>query len=368
MGQNTAIRSVYPSDPFVFGTIYWTQSGRQRLAPGDPVPGAPVIGVIDMTVAIAFIGLNEAGLSAALALSGQSREIHLTGWDPDLEARVAADRLKIFNPVCKRAIDAVRGANLVILSLPADDIQPTLKVLEIALHRDLPVIAMTPLHAQLRQWILDVLGKHTPFISIYPTPNSTALDDFEFGHNAARADAFEKSPVFIADAQDAPPAMLDLAVDIAVLLGGHPVFTSPEELDGLISANLLLHQLTAAALMKTTAEQPSWREGKTIAGRALYHATLPVTDLTDRETVGMTATVNGQNLARLLEDLIRNLIEVRDNLRSGDLERVTKAFQAAIEFREDWLAERRSSQKVPQVGISVPGKDEALKRLQQLGK
>ena len=72
--------------------------------------------------------------------------------------------------------------------------------------------------------------------------------------------------------------MLDLAVDLAVLLGGYPVFTSPEELDGLISANLLLHQLAAAVLMKTAAEQPSWQEGKAIAGKALFHATLPLKD------------------------------------------------------------------------------------------
>ena len=50
---------------------------------------------------------------------------------------------KIFTPVCKRALDAVRDANLVILSLPSDDVQPTLKVLEIALRRDVAVIAFT---------------------------------------------------------------------------------------------------------------------------------------------------------------------------------------------------------------------------------
>jgi prephenate dehydrogenase len=321
-----------------------------------------------MTVNVAFIGLNETGLSAALALAGQSKEIRLTGWDPDLEARVSADRFKIFTPVCKRALDAVRNANIVILSLPSDDIQPTLKVLEIALHRDLAVIALASLHTQLRQWVYKALGKRTPFISIYPSPNTSALEDLEFGPDAARADAFEKSPIFIADAQDAPPAMLDLAVDIAILLGGYPVFTSPEELDGLISANLLLHQLTAAVLMKTTAEQPSWREGKTIAGKALFHATLPLMDLTDRETTGLTATANGKNLARLLDDLIRNFIKIRDDLKANDLERVAATYQDAIEFREDWLAERRSAKKTPHIATSVPGKDEALKRLLKLGK
>jgi prephenate dehydrogenase len=321
-----------------------------------------------MTLNVAFIGLNETGLSAALALAVQSKEIRLTGWDPDLDARVTADRLKIFTPVCKRALDAVRDANLVILSLPSDDIQPALKVLEIALRRDLAVIALTPLHTQLHRWAQEALGKRTPFISIYPSPNTSALDKLEFGPDAARADAFEKSPIFIADAQDAPPAMLDLAVDIAVLLGGYPVFTSPEELDGLISANLLLHQLAAVVLMKTTAEQPSWREGRTIAGKALFHATLPLMDLTDRETTGLTATANGKNLARLLDDLIRNFIQIRDDLKTNNLEMVTATYQDAIAFREDWLAERRSSQKTPHIGTSVPGKDEALKSLLRLGK
>lgn len=321
-----------------------------------------------MTVNVAFIGLGQLGLSAALALAGQSKEIRMSGWDPDVESRVAADRYKIFTPVCKRALDAVRDANLIILSLASDDIQPTLKVLEIALRRDLAVIALTPLHTQLRQWAREALGKHTPFISIYPAPGAAGLEEHRFGPDAARADDFQKSPIFIADVQDAPPALLDLAVDLAVLLGGYPVFTSPEELDGLISANLLLQQLTAAVLMKTAAEQPSWQEGKAIAGKALFHATLPLEDLTDRETVGLTAASNSENLTKLLDGLIRNFIQIRDDLKANDLEKVTATYKDALEFREDWLTERRKAQKPAQMASSVPGKAEALKRLLALGR
>ena len=321
-----------------------------------------------MTVNVAFIGLGQLGLSAALAFASQSNEIRMTGWDPELDSRVAADRYKIFTPICKRAVDAVRDANLVILALPLDDVQPTLKVLGSSLRRDVAVIALSPLHTQMHQWAREALGKHTPFISIYPSPNAANLEELEFGPDAARADDFEKSPVFIADAQDAPLAMLDLAVDIAVLLGGHPVFISPEELDGLISANLLLQQLAAAVLMKTAAEQPSWHEGKAIAGKALFHATLPLLDLTDRETIGLTPISNSKNLVRLLDGLIRNFSQIRDDLKANELERVTVTYKNALEFREEWLAERRSSQKPPQMASSVPAKDEALKRLLKLGK
>jgi prephenate dehydrogenase len=292
----------------------------------------------------------------------------MTGWDPEVECRAAADRLKIFTPVCKRALDAVREANLVILALPSDDIQPTLKVLESVLRRDVAVVVLTPLHARLHQWAHEILGKHTPFISIYPSPNAAGLDDIQFGPEAARADEFEKSPIYIADAQSAPAAMLDLAVDLAVLLGGYPIFTSPEELDGLISANLLLHQLSAAALMKTAVEQPSWQEGKTVAGRALYHATMPLMDLPDREAAGLTAAANSAALTLLLESLIRNFIQMRDDLKANDVERLKATVKNALELREKWLAEKRKSQKPAQLASSVPGKAEALKRLLALGR
>ncbi len=321
-----------------------------------------------MTVNLAFIGLGQIGLSAALALNGQSKEIRMTGWDPDVECRVAADRLKIFTPVSKRALEAVRDANLVILALPPDDVQPTLKELEIALRRDVAVVALSPMHLRLYQWVHEILGKHKPFISIYPSPNAAGLEDNQFGPDAARADGFEKSPIYIADTRDAPAAMLDLAVDLAVLLGGYPIFTSPEELDGLISANLLLHQLTAAILMKTAVEQPSWQEGKAVAGKALYQTTLPLMDLPDREIVGLTAASNSESLARLLESLIRNFIQIKDDLKANDLERVTTTFKDALESREEWLAGKRKAQKPTQMVSSAPGKAEALKRLLALGR
>jgi prephenate dehydrogenase len=321
-----------------------------------------------MTVNLAIIGLGQLGLSAALALNRQSKEIRMTGWDPEVECRVAADRFKIFTPVSKRALDAVRDADLVILALPSDDIQPTLKVLEIALRRDVAVIALSTMHTRLRQWARETLGKNTPFISIYPSLNAKGLEDIQFGPEAARADGFEKSPIYIADAQDSPPAMLDLAVDMAVLLGGYPVFTSPEELDGLISANQLIHQLTAAILMKTAVEQPSWQEGKAVAGKALFHATLPLMDLADREIAGLTATSNSEALTLLLESLIRNFIQIRDDLKANNFERVTTTYKDALEFREVWLAEKRRALKPAQMASSVPGKAEALKRLLTLGR
>ncbi len=78
--------------------------------------------------------------------------------------------------------------------------------------------------------------------------------------------------------------------------------------------------------MKTTAEQPSWLEGYTVAGKALFHATLPLKDLTDRDTFGLTAASNGENMIRLLEGLIRVFIEMRDDLKANDLKKKYQRF------------------------------------------
>jgi len=319
-----------------------------------------------MTVQVASIGLSQIGVSAALALGGQSKEILFKGWDPDLDARVAADRFKVFNPVCKKAQDAVRGANLVVLSLPSDEFLPTLKVLDVAMSRDVALVNMSPMHAQTYTFVEEVFGEKIPFISIFPTLNPNSLQEYLYGARAARSDLFDKCLVFIADAQDAPPAVLDLAADIAVLLGGQPVFTTPKELDGLIVANLLLPQLCAAALINTAARQPSWQEGGKIAGGLLFHGTLPISELYEYKSLGFTARANRENMVRLAEDLMRELIQIRDSLKDDDPQKLSDLFNRALDSREDWLLERQRSETTSRMATSIPEKEEALKRFLKL--
>lgn len=320
-----------------------------------------------MALQIACVGLSQISVSAALALSSQSRDLTFKGWDPNLDARIEADRFKVFTPVAKKAQDAVRGANLVLLSLPSDKVLPTLKLLELAMGRDVVLFNLSPINAQTDQFIREVFGKKVSFISLYPVLNPSSLEENTFGARAARSDLFEKSLVFIADAQDAPPAVLDLAVDLAVLMGGQPVFTTPEELDGLIAANLLLPQLNAVALMHAVSSQPSWAEGAQLSGGLLFHSTLPLADPVDDESFGFTARTHGANMVRLVEDLIRELIALREDLKDEDGEKLVVRFNQALNARDQWLTSRKNSNVFARLATSIPGKAEALKRFTKLG-
>ena len=321
-----------------------------------------------MTVNVACVGLSQISVSVVLTLANQSKDFKFKGWDPILDARVDANRYKVFNAITKKPQETVRDADLVLLSLPSDEVESTLKILDVTMGRDVMVINISPMQTQTLEYIREVFGKKVPFISVFPVLRPETLEDCLFGPRAAREDMFEKSLVFIADAQDASPAILDLAVDFAVLLGGQPVFTTPEELDGLIAANLLLPQLSAAALMKAAAKQPSWQEGEKLAGGLLFHSTLPLADLYENEFFGFTARANSENMARLVEDLIRELIEVRDLLREENKEKISDLFNQALDSRDEWLTERHSSQISPHIASSIPSREEALKRFMKLGK
>lgn len=184
-----------------------------------------------MPVKIASVGLGKIGASAAKAIAQCDLQIQITGWDPDLDVRVAADRLKVFNPVCKKLKDAARDTELFLVCLPTDDFVPALRELKAVSRQGLILVNLSSVHAQTYGWVKEILGKHAHFISIFPSVSAEYLSDNSFGTEAAQANLFKDSRIFIADAGEAEEAVLDLAVDIAVLLGGRPVLTSPEEME-----------------------------------------------------------------------------------------------------------------------------------------
>jgi len=321
-----------------------------------------------MPVQIACIGLSQISISTALSLSRHSKEFKFKGWDPLLDARVAADRHKVFEPVTRNPQDAARGADLVLLSLPSDELFSTLQVLDATMGRSTALINLSPMATHTQRVIQEIFGKKIPFLSIFPALRAETMEDCLFGPASARGDLFDNNLIFIAESQDASPAMLDLAVNLAVLMGGQPIFTTPQELDGLIAANLLLPQLSAAALMNTTAKQPSWQEGGKLAGGSLFHTTLPLTDLFENEAFGFTARANKENMVRLIEDLIRELIHLRDLLKDENAEKISELFSQVLDSRGKWLNERQKPQISASLATSIPGKEEALKRLLKMGK
>ena len=320
-----------------------------------------------MAVKMTVIGLNRLSVSAALALRENSDQIHISAWDADAKVRAGAERMQVFETLEKNLSAAIKGANLVLLSLPADEIRRGLEDLRPLMKGGAALVHLGVLHAPIFDWVDEILGAGCRFISMYPAWNAAALSITPAGIDSARAESFSGGLVYIADAPQIPTEMLDMALDLAVLLGGQPVLTSPEELDGLIATNLLVPQLMAAALMTITASQPGWREGQHVAGQFLFQMTQPLQDLSDLEASGQSVLQNGENLALTLEKFQREIQSVRHVLASKDAQGLKTYLQSGLAKREQWLKDRSQSQISTQMATSIPSRESALGRILKLG-
>ena len=82
-----------------------------------------------MTVQITIVGLGQLGASVGLALGSRQDDIHRVGHDKNSEAAKAAQKKGAVDDVKNNLPAAVREADIVLLSLPIDEIRATLEVI-----------------------------------------------------------------------------------------------------------------------------------------------------------------------------------------------------------------------------------------------
>ena len=139
------------------------------------------------------------------------------------------------------------------------------------------------------------------------------------------------------------PGAIQLASDLATMMGGVPFFVDPYEADGLAASTNTLPLLAAAALLHATQDQPGWREARKLAGKAFAQGTRPAEMLSGKNSYGAEAVLNRDNVMRVLDDMIANLSEVREMVEQGETEALHQYLSQAQEGRELWLKQRFSA-------------------------
>jgi prephenate dehydrogenase len=321
-----------------------------------------------MGINIAVIGLNRISTSAVMAITQHDKSLQVKGWDPDLGTRVAVDRSKVFQQITKKPKDAARGANLIFLGVDVSEKEPILKELAMTAPRDAVLVNLTPPYHYTNRLFHEILNDQFVTFSLYL---AVRVKYFQVGSqetDSAKADLFEGCRIYIADSGNTEPAVLDLAVDLSVLLGGKPVIISLEELDGLVSAASVFQQLIAAEIMKTSAGRPGWNEGKFVAGVSQFQSTLALDGVLSSEGLAQTAVLNRENLLSLLDGHLRNLIDLREAISEKQAVKIEELVKLSINQRLEWLSDRGGNQASGQMVQTYPTVKEALKRIQNLGK
>lgn len=323
-----------------------------------------------MSIQISIIGLGQIGTSIGLALKDKKDLLLRVGHDIDIEVARQAEKMGAIDRVDINLPHSVEGADLVILSLPIDQMRETLRIIAPDLRENCVVMDTGPAKEALAGWAAELLPQGRHYVGLTPVLNPAYLHDVDLGIKAARSDLFQGGLMAIVAPAHTDSAAIKLAADMTRLLGAMPLFADPLEVDGLMAATHLLPQLMAAALLNATVDQPGWREGRKFAGRAYAETTASMVLPEDAHSLTATALLNRDNTLRVLDSAIAALSAIRNDIERQDEAALDERLKRARSSREAWWKGRQSREWINDNAPSVdmPDMPGMFSRLFGIGK
>ncbi|HEX7973253.1 MAG TPA: prephenate dehydrogenase/arogenate dehydrogenase family protein [Anaerolineales bacterium] len=295
-----------------------------------------------MTIQITIVGLGQIGASIGLGLANQPDLLHRVGHDRNQEVARQAEKKGALDKVDYNLPSAVRGADLVILALPMDQIRETMAIIATQLKAGAVVMDTAPIKEVVAAWAGELLPADRFYVGLTPVINPAYLHGTESGVEAARADLFSSGLLGIVAPPRTSSEAIKLAADLARLLGATPLFADPVEMDSLMAATHLLPQLLAAGLLNATVDQPGWFEGRKLAGRAYAEATGSIVHLSEPHTLTASVLLSREHVLRVLDSTIAALQAIRSDIEQQNTEALEARLERARRGREKWWKQRKA--------------------------
>lgn len=316
-----------------------------------------------MAIQLTILGLGQIGTSAGMALSKYKDSILRVGHDKSRQAVANAKESDAVDKTALTLVGAVKDADIILLALPFQEIQPVLEFIAPDLKEDVLVMDTAPLKNPVIGWVQEYLPEKSHYVGLLPVVKSDYLEEFEHGPETAHADLFEGNLMGLVASHTASEEAINTASNFVQLLGATPYFADPLELDGVMSMTHLLPQILAAAMLDASQNAPGWREGRKFAGKAYSQMT---NSFGKDEIPGALAAAvanNRENTNRLINDIIRCLIEVRDMEDAPAQSDLADRFQKLQQKRDVWLDERQKSAWTESHRGQIPPRESLLSRL-----
>ena len=157
-----------------------------------------------MTEQITIVGLGQLGASIGLALGSHEPGIHRVGHDKDPETAKMAQHKGAVDDVKYNLPASVREANIVLLSLPVNEIRSTLEAIALDLPEGAIVMDTAPLQSSVAQWAQEILPEGRYYVGLVPAINPLYMHRIEVGLEAAAEDMFAGGIVVLATLPGVP--------------------------------------------------------------------------------------------------------------------------------------------------------------------
>ena len=292
-----------------------------------------------MTVKISIIGLGQIGASIGLALASHKDQVTTLGFDSSPEVNRKAQKIGAVENVGHSLSGSVKGADVVVLALPLDQVQETLKTIAQDVQQQGLVIDTTPVKMAVAAWVKEFLPSGRHYIGLTPALNSLVLDETGTGIDAARADLFQNGLMAVTAPHGTAGEAYKLAASFVTLLGARAFFADQVEVDGIMATVHTLPGLAAAALTQTVIGQPGWADIRKLAGRPFVTSMRPL-DAEESAALAEAARQNRVNTVRVLDDYIATLKSLRDEIEGEDRKSLEAHLNRILKGRAQWRKAR----------------------------
>ncbi len=279
---------------------------------------------------VAIIGLGLIGGSIGLGLKkADNADCEVVGYVRRPEAASLAMALGMVDRVETSLEDTVKEAEMVIVATPVLVIKEILSQISGSLPHGCIVTDTASTKVQVMKWAEDLLPPTVDFVGGHPMAGKET-----YGMKAAEADLFQGSVYCLTPAKKASSQVVDKVVNMVKKLGAVPFFIDAQEHDELVAGISHLPFLLSAALVTSTASEPTWEKMKKLAASGYRDVTRLASG--NPEVNAQICLTNQQAILHWLDRFIDELQKYRHLVNLGD-EKLKETLAEANKLRQEWL-------------------------------
>lgn len=289
---------------------------------------------------VTIIGMGLIGGSIGLGLrrwsQNNSNALHVVGYDSDIDKQQRAQKMGAVDEGQWSLIRAVEKANLIIVATPIGAMREIFE--NIAEHViDGAVVTDTgSTKANVLAWADELLPRTINFVGGHPMAGKSESIE------AAEADLFQGATWCVCPSVHASENAIQTVLGMISALGAEPFFVDPAEHDGYVAGISHLPFVLSAALMRTLAQDASWRDMKTLSSSGFRDTTrLALGSPQMHRDIVLT---NREAILRWVDQLETTLHDVRGMLTTTDLDAAARQlgtfFTEAQDARASWEVKR----------------------------
>lgn len=288
-------------------------------------------------IIITVIGAGVIGTSLGLALKQAEDPPKLVVHDKDPLHTRHAMKINAFDQSNWNLINACDNADLIVLAMPAGEIEETLKIIAGDLKTDAVITDTTPTKAEILRKAAEILPDTVHFIGGNPIVSPVGS-----GPENANANLFKDHLYCLTPSPSVIPEAVKLIEDFVRLIGGTPFFLDPHEHDGLISAVNELPALLSVALINAVSQPQTWQETRKLAGNNFERVSAGA--IGDTDSLAAIFLSNKDNLSRQIDILIGTLQQMHTLLNDDNPEKLTEFIDTALVSRHNWFIDFENNQ------------------------